>query len=76
MVASSDPVAETEHYPNGQVKMTGFRVDGELHGSWAWYRTDGTIMRTGEFDCGRQIGTWRTFDRSGRLVKETDFSGR
>jgi hypothetical protein len=31
-------------------------------------------MRTGAFDHGRQTGVWRTFDRSGRLVKETDFS--
>jgi hypothetical protein len=31
-------------------------------------------MRTGEFDRGRQVGIWRTFDRAGRLVKETDFS--
>jgi hypothetical protein len=30
-------------------------------------------MRTGEFDRGRQVGTWRTFDRSGALVKETSF---
>ena len=26
--------------------------------------------------CGKQIGVWRTFDRSGRVVKETDFSKR
>lgn len=32
-------------------------------------------MRAGEFDRGRQVGTWRTFDRAGRMVKETDFSG-
>jgi hypothetical protein len=30
-------------------------------------------MRTGEFDRGRQVGVWRTFDRAGRLVKETGF---
>ena len=47
-----------------------------MHGPWAWYRTDGTLMRTGQFDRGRQIGVWRTFDRSGRLVKETDYSKR
>ncbi len=65
-----------EQYANGVVKMSGFRLDGEFHGEWAWYRTDGTAMRTGAFDRGRQIGVWRTFDRSGRLVKETDFSRR
>ena len=41
---------------------------------WEWFRTDGTEMRTGRFDRGRQIGVWRTLDRAGRVVKETDFS--
>jgi antitoxin component YwqK of YwqJK toxin-antitoxin module len=30
-------------------------------------------MRAGSFDRGRQIGTWRTFDRDGNVVKETTF---
>jgi hypothetical protein len=30
-------------------------------------------MRSGRFDRGRQVGPWRTIDRTGRLVKETDF---
>ena len=41
---------------------------------WEWYRTDGSLMRTGAFDQGRQVGLWRTIDRTGRVVKETDFS--
>ncbi len=76
MAEPPEPVPETLYYPNGKVKMTGFRLDGELHGAWEWYRTDGSVMRTGQFDRGRQIGIWRTFDRSGRLVKETDFTER
>ena len=70
MVTPAEPIPETEHYGNGGVKLTGFRLDGELHGVWAWYRTDGSLMRTGQFDRGRQIGAWRTFDRSGRLVRD------
>jgi len=30
-------------------------------------------MRTGAFDRGQQIGPWRTFDRDGNVVKETQF---
>jgi antitoxin component YwqK of YwqJK toxin-antitoxin module len=30
-------------------------------------------MRSGAFDHDRQIGVWKTFDREGKLVKETDF---
>lgn len=28
-----------------------------------------------EFDRGRQVGTWRTYDRKGNVVKETRFHG-
>jgi antitoxin component YwqK of YwqJK toxin-antitoxin module len=67
------PVPESVYFPNGVLKMKGSRLDGEMDGAWEWYRTDGSVMRTGQFDRGRQTGAWRTFDRSGRLVKETDF---
>ena len=69
----SAPAEETVRYANGNVKMRGGYLDGEMHGDWAWYRTDGSVMRTGQLDRGRQVGTWRTYDRSGRLVKETAF---
>jgi antitoxin component YwqK of YwqJK toxin-antitoxin module len=75
MAPQSDAVPETVLYVNGTVKYTGLLLDGEPHGAWSWYRTDGSVMRTGEFDRGRQVGVWRTFARSGRLVKETDFGG-
>ena len=69
----SDAIEDIVRYGNGRTKYSGFRLDGEMHGAWSWYRTDGSIMRTGTFDRGRQIGTWRTFDRSGKVVKETAF---
>ncbi len=47
--------------------------DGEMHGAWEWYRLDGSLMRTGASDRGRQVGPWRTFDHAGQLVKETNF---
>jgi antitoxin component YwqK of YwqJK toxin-antitoxin module len=76
VIKASEPIPEIEHYASGVVKMRGFRLDGEMHGDWLWYRLDGSLMRTGQFDRGKQTGVWRTFDRSGRLVKETDFSKR
>jgi len=75
MAGDSAPIPEIEHYGNGNVKMKGFRLGGEMHGDWEWYRTDGSLMRSGAFDRGKQIGTWKTFDRKGRLVKETTFPG-
>jgi len=68
-----EPVESTEHYANGTIKFTGWLLAGEMHGPWRWYRTDGSTMRTWQFDRGRQTGVWRTIDRSGRAVKETDF---
>ena len=73
---SSAPTPTTDTYASGEVKSTGFLLEGEMHGEWRFYRTDGSVMRTGAFDAGRQVGVWRTFDRSGRLVKETDFDRR
>jgi antitoxin component YwqK of YwqJK toxin-antitoxin module len=46
---------------------------GELHGSWEWFRRDGTIKRSGSFTSGRQVGTWITYDDSGQPYKETTF---
>ena len=76
MTDAAKPTYETTYYPNGTVKFSGAYLDGEMHGDWVWYRTDGSVMRTGAFDCGRQIGVWRTLDRAGHVVKETDFTKR
>lgn len=72
-MTQDQPIEDVAHFPNGRLKFTGFRLDGEMHGEWTWYRTDGSPMRTGAFDRGRQIGPWRTFDRDGKLLKETGF---
>lgn len=61
-------------YDHGGPKHRGFRIDGQMHGAWEFYRRNGSIMRSGEFDRGNQTGLWRTYDRSGAVVKETAFS--
>ena len=75
MTEHDEPVSHVEHYGNGVVKLEGFHRGGDMDGAWAFYRTDGSLMRSGSFDRGRQVGVWQTFDRSGMLVKETDFGG-
>jgi antitoxin component YwqK of YwqJK toxin-antitoxin module len=74
MPDASEPTPAVAYYGNGAVQSRGWHLDGEMHGDWEFFRKDGSVMRTGVFDRGRQIGIWRTFERSGRLVKETDFS--
>ena len=73
MTSDAEAVPAIDHYPNGNVRFRGSNLDGEMHGDWEFFRADGSLMRSGRFERGRQVGTWRTFDRSGALVKETDF---
>lgn len=66
-------VEALDHYPNGQVRFRGANLDGEMHGPWEFFRLDGSLMRAGSFDRGRQVGVWRTYDRKGTVLKETRF---
>lgn len=68
-----DLMRDDVDYDNGGPKHRGARLDGEMHGEWEFYRRDGSLMRSGEFDKGRQVGVWRTFDRSGGVVSEREF---
>ncbi|MDH6533301.1 antitoxin component YwqK of YwqJK toxin-antitoxin module [Aurantimicrobium minutum] len=72
----STPIERVDTYANGTIKARGFELDGELHGTWEWFRADGSLMRRGEFDRGVQVGTWETFTRDEKLHKETHFPQR
>jgi uncharacterized protein YdhG (YjbR/CyaY superfamily) len=54
-----------EFYDNGVVKASGKVKDGQLHGAWRWFRRDGTLLRSGAFRAGTQVGEWTTYDRAG-----------
>lgn len=60
-------------YDNGRLEYRGKRRKEQMHGDWQWWRRDGSLMRTGSFKDGAQVGVWRTYDRNGGLVKETTF---
>lgn len=64
--------AVRDFYPDGGLKAKGRMKDGELHGAWQWWRRDGSLMRSGSFDRGRQVGTWTTYDRGSAPVKVSD----
>jgi antitoxin component YwqK of YwqJK toxin-antitoxin module len=72
-VATAKPVREIIKYGDGTVKAQGQRLGGDLHGAWKFFRLDGSLMRSGSFDRGRQVGVWNTFTRDGDLVKSTNF---
>ena len=72
-MSEARPIPHEERYDNGYVKLAGAHLDGEMHGEWRFCRRDGSLMRSGSFDRGRQVGTWRTHDHTGAVVKETHF---
>jgi len=76
MAKDIDLVPALDHYDNGNVRFRGANLGGEMHGPWEFFRRDGSLMRSGSFERGRQVGIWRTYDRSGKVAKETDLSKR
>jgi antitoxin component YwqK of YwqJK toxin-antitoxin module len=74
MPITPKPVPDIAYYDTGTVRYRGFQLSGEMHGAWEFLRKDGSVMRSGSFEHGKQVGVWKTFDRAGRVVKETDFS--
>ena len=60
-------------YDNGLPRFKGEYLEGKMHGFWQFFRKDGSLMRSGNFDRDKQIGVWKTFARDGSLVKETNF---
>jgi len=70
-----EPTVDISYYDDGAVRYRGFQLGGQMHGQWEFLRRDGSVMRAGAFDHGEQIGIWKTFDRAGNVVKETDYSG-
>jgi antitoxin component YwqK of YwqJK toxin-antitoxin module len=65
------PHERVERHRDGSVRARGPMLGDELHGAWRWFRLDGTIMRSGTFDRGAQVGEWTTYDRQGRPYKVT-----
>jgi antitoxin component YwqK of YwqJK toxin-antitoxin module len=56
---------------SGTICAKGQMLDDQLHGYWEWYRQDGTLKRSGQFDRGRRVGEWTTYDLSGVPYKVT-----
>jgi antitoxin component YwqK of YwqJK toxin-antitoxin module len=44
-----------------------------MEGYWEWFRKDGSRMRSGYFEKGKQVGEWITYDKNGKTVKRTVF---
>ena len=58
-------------HTDGSIWAKGTMLGGNMHGYWEWFRKDGTKLRSGYFDKGKQTGTWVTYDRKGTVYKTT-----
>lgn len=62
---------ETHVHKDGSVRAKGWLRNGQLDGYWEWFRKDGTVLRSGTFDMGAQVGEWTTYDAEGKVYKVT-----
>lgn len=67
----SEPEEHVQHHADGSLRARGMKKDGLAEGYWEWFRKDGTRMRSGHFENGRQVGEWTTYDRTGAPYKVT-----
>jgi len=51
-------------------------LDGVMTGYWQWFRKDGTLLRSGHFKLGEQVGERTTYDKNGKVVKATTIKPR
>ncbi len=59
------------HAGGNSIWSKGRVIDGQPEGYWEWYRPDGTLKRSGNFERGRQVGEWTTYDQGGQVYKVT-----
>jgi antitoxin component YwqK of YwqJK toxin-antitoxin module len=64
-------VPHTQFHRDGSVWAQGHKLNGQPDGYWEWFRLDGTMMRSGTFESGVQVGEWITYDKNGIPYKTT-----
>lgn len=62
-----------KYHANGKtIWSKGKVVNDNPDGYWEWFRTDGTLKRSGHFDEGKQVGEWITYNKEGSVYKVTN----
>ncbi len=59
------------YHKDGSIWARGQMVGETPNGYWEWFRKDGTKMRSGYFEKGKQVGKWTTYTKKGDVYKET-----
>jgi antitoxin component YwqK of YwqJK toxin-antitoxin module len=65
------PKEHIHYHKDGSIWAKGQMLDGVMTGYWEWFRKDGTKMRSGSFEKGKQVGEWTTYDQKGQVYKVT-----
>ena len=60
------------HHRDGSVWAKGSMSGKTMVGYWEWFRQDGSKLRSGHFENGKQTGKWTTYDRQGKVYKVTE----
>ncbi len=60
------------HASTKSVWSKGKIKNGKPDGYWEWYRSDGTIKRSGTFIEGEPVDKWTTYDSKGSIYKITE----
>lgn len=62
-----------KYHANGTTMWSkGKMVNDKPHGYWEWFRIDGTLKRSGNFEFGEPMGEWVTYDSEGKIYKVTN----
>ena len=59
------------YHKDGTIWAKGKTIGDVPNGYWEWFRKDGTKLRSGYFERGKQIGEWITYDKQGEIYKKT-----
>jgi antitoxin component YwqK of YwqJK toxin-antitoxin module len=65
-----------QYHKDGSIWAKGQTIDDLPAGYWEWFRKDGTKMRSGYFEDGKQAGEWTTYDQKGQVYKVTKMKSR
>lgn len=65
------PTPFEKRHRDGSLWARGQTLDDLPTGYWEWFRIDGTRLRSGHFEAGRQVGEWTTYDKTGAVYKVT-----
>ena len=64
-----------DRHKDGSIRARGHTEGDILTAYWGWFRKDGTKLRSGFFENGKQVGEWTTYDTNGNPYKTKKMKG-